>query len=79
MLDHLSLGMRDLRQALAFFDATFAPLGFRRQHDNAKEASYGPGSNRTFWLYPIAANEPAAAARMHIAFAATSRAAVDSA
>jgi catechol 2,3-dioxygenase-like lactoylglutathione lyase family enzyme len=79
MLDHLSLGVRDLRQALAFFDATFAPLGFRRQHDNATEASYGPGSDRTFWLYPIASSEPLAAAGMHVAFAAPSRKAVDAA
>ena len=79
MLDHLSLGVRDLHKALAFFDATFAPLGFRRQHDNANEASYGPGKDRTFWLYPIAPGEPATAAGMHIAFAAPSRAAVDAA
>ena len=75
MLDHLSLGVRDLGKAIAFFDATFAPLGYRRQHDNAKEASYGPGSDRTFWLYPIAANEAVEAAGMHVAFAAPSRAA----
>jgi catechol 2,3-dioxygenase-like lactoylglutathione lyase family enzyme len=79
MLDHLSLGVRDLGQALKFFDATFAPLGYRRQHDNAKEASYGPGSDRTFWLYPIAPGEPSSAAGMHIAFAAPTRAAVDAA
>jgi catechol 2,3-dioxygenase-like lactoylglutathione lyase family enzyme len=79
MLDHLSLGVRDLRQALAFFDATFAPLGYRRQHDNAKEASYGPGSARTFWLYPIGAGEAPSAAGMHVAFAAPSRPAVDAA
>ena len=79
MLDHLSLGVRDLGQALKFFDATFAPLGYRRQHDNAKEASYGPGSDRTFWLYPIAPGEPPSAAGMHIAFAAPTRAALDAA
>ncbi len=79
MLDHLSLGVRDLSKAIAFFDATFAPLGYRRQHDNAKEASYGPGSDRTFWLYPIAANEASSAAGMHVAFAAPSRAGVDAA
>ncbi|HEX3065379.1 MAG TPA: VOC family protein [Dongiaceae bacterium] len=79
MLDHLSLGVRDLGRALAFFDATFAPLGFRRQHDNANEASYGPGSDRTFWLYPIAAGEQSSAAGMHVAFAAPNRKAVDAA
>jgi len=79
MLDHLSLGVRDLAKALKFFDATFAPLGYRRQHDNAKEAAYGPGSDRTFWLYPIGSDEPSTCAGMHIAFAAPSRAAVDAA
>ena len=79
MLDHLSLGVRDLRQALVFFDATFAPLGYLRQHDNATEASYGPGTDRTFWLYPIGAGEPSSAAGMHVAFAAPSRPAVDAA
>ena len=77
MLDHLSLGVRDLGKAIAFFDATFAPLGYRRQHNNAKEASYGPGTDRTFWLYPIAANAASSAAGMHVAFAAASRHAVD--
>ena len=79
MIDHLSLGVRDLRQALTFFDATFAPLGFKRQHDNASEASYGPGSDRTFWLYPVTSGEPLAAAGMHVAFAAPNRPAVDAA
>ncbi len=79
MLDHLSLGVRDLKQASKFFDATFAPLGYHRQHDNTQEAAYGPGSDRTFWLYAIGAGEPASAAGMHVAFAAPSRTAVDAA
>jgi catechol 2,3-dioxygenase-like lactoylglutathione lyase family enzyme len=79
MLDHLSLGVRDLAKALTFFDAIFAPLGYRRQHDNAQEASCGPGSDRTFWLYPIAVGEPSSAADIHVAFAAPTRAAVDAA
>jgi catechol 2,3-dioxygenase-like lactoylglutathione lyase family enzyme len=79
MLDHLSLGVCNLGRALEFFDATFAPLGYRRQHATSEEASYGPGSDKTFWLYPIAAGTPAAAAGMHVAFAAATREAVDAA
>lgn len=77
MIDHLSLGATDLGKSVDFYRKTFAPLGFELQHETATEASFGPGSDRSFWLYPAAAVQPIAG--MHIAFAAATKQAVDDA
>ncbi len=77
MIDHLSLGATDLTRSISFYRQLFEPLGIALQHQNEKEAAFGPGTDRTFWLYPAAA--PVAAGGTHIAFAARSRDAVDAA
>lgn len=75
MIDHLSIGTSDLRRAIRFYEPTFTSLGIALQHQTDAEVSFGPGSDRTFWLYPSAAAAPMPG--MHIAFAAPSREAVD--
>jgi catechol 2,3-dioxygenase-like lactoylglutathione lyase family enzyme len=77
MIDHLSIGASDLARSVAFYRKTFLPLGFALQHETAAEASFGPGTDRTFWLYT--AREARALEGMHIAFAAPSTTAVDQA
>jgi catechol 2,3-dioxygenase-like lactoylglutathione lyase family enzyme len=79
MLDHLSLGVTDLTRALRFYDAAFAPLGYKRQLANEREAAYGPQGAPTFWLYPVKAGESVVGAGTHIALSAASRAAVEAA
>lgn len=76
MFNHLSFGVTDLDRATGFYDGVLGTLGYRRNHSNDKEAAYGPAGALLFWLYP--AVEPIVAApRMHLAFDAPSRAAVE--
>lgn len=77
MIDHLSLGATNLAHSVRFYRDLFAPLGYALQHANDEEASFGPGTDRTFWLYPAADSVPSKG--MHVAFAAKSKAAVDAA
>jgi len=79
MFDHLSLGVRDLEAAGAFYDAVFAPLGAAKSLSKPTEMAYGPGGRTSlFWLYPVS-GEQVAGLGAHIAFTADSRAAVDAA
>lgn len=78
MFDHMSIGVRDLTAAGAFYDAVFAPLGHTKTHAQANEIAYGPAGARLFYLYP-AAGDRVAGQGTHIAFRAEDRAAVDAA
>ena len=46
MLGHLSLGVADLNQTTAFYDATLAPIGFVRVWTSVKGVGYGPPGPR---------------------------------
>ena len=77
MFDHLSVGVRDLTQARAFYDAFLEPLGHAATHASAAELGYGPGGvGAQLYLYPVAGAQVAGLGT-HIAFSADSRAAVD--
>jgi len=79
MFDHLSVGVRDLSAARAFYDAFFAPLGHANSWATDIELAYGPGGeSRQFYLYPVSGAQVAGMGT-HIAFSADSRAAVDAA
>ena len=79
MFDHLSVGVRDLSRARAFYDALLAPLGHAPAHETAAELAYGPGGmGAQFYLYPVDGRQVAGLGT-HIAFSAISRAAVDQA
>ncbi len=41
MIDHLSLGVRDVARAKRFYDAVLAPLGYRRLSEDASSLGYG--------------------------------------
>lgn len=77
MLDHISLGVRDVARARRFYDAALKPLGYERR--SADDASLGYGRDSTvLWLLatprPVPADEGSG---LHLAFVAPSRAAVD--
>lgn len=79
MFDHLSLGVADLPRSLAFYDAVFAPLGFRRCFALPHIAAYGPSQRPMFWIahkaeFPTPV-QPASG--FHLALQAESRQAVD--
>ena len=77
MIDHVSVGVRDLERAKAFYDALLAPLGYARVWDTEDGAGYGPPTvnNEPFAVKhdPDRTNVPQ---RFHLAFTAHSRQAV---
>ena len=76
MIDHLSLGVRDLIAAKAFYDAFLEPLGHKAATNTEAELSYGPsGVQPQFFLYPVKAGEIAVGSRTHVAFTAPTEAA----
>jgi catechol 2,3-dioxygenase-like lactoylglutathione lyase family enzyme len=74
VIDHLSIQCADLEASLAFYDTVLEPLGGRRLMQAASGA-YGYGVDfPSFWLGPVTTGGEAREA--HIAFRASSRAAV---
>jgi catechol 2,3-dioxygenase-like lactoylglutathione lyase family enzyme len=75
VIDHMSIGVSDLRASRRFYLAALAPLGFVEQgewSDEASEVLFGPGDNEDFAIstaYPPNGG--------HVAFAADSRDQVD--
>lgn len=77
MLDHISIGVRDLARAGAFYDAALAPLGYSRRYGDP--SSLGYGAERTaLWIgatpSPVSADPKSG---LHFCFAAPTRASVD--
>ncbi|QYU69807.1 hypothetical protein J4558_06680 [Leptolyngbya sp. 15MV] len=73
MLDHVSIGVRDVARAKAFYDAALAPLGYACL--SADDASLGYGKDAVaFWIIrsdrPV---PPDMASGLHVCFAAPSR------
>jgi catechol 2,3-dioxygenase-like lactoylglutathione lyase family enzyme len=76
VIDHMSIGVSDLRASRRFYLAALAPLGFVEQgswSEDAREASFGPDDLDDF---AISTHYPATAGG-HVAFAADSREQVD--
>ncbi len=80
MIDHISVGVRDLARSRNFYDAVLPTLGYRRVWEVEGGFGYGPTDDTPhFWInMPLDEGRPAGAGNgSHIAFTATSRAAVD--
>jgi catechol 2,3-dioxygenase-like lactoylglutathione lyase family enzyme len=77
MIDHVSIGVRDVGKAGRFYDATLAPLGYKRLYDGAEALGYGAESPM-LWVMkaerPVPVDE---ASGLHFCLEAASRAAVD--
>jgi len=76
VIDHLSIGVTDVRASRRFYLAALAPLGFVEQgswSEGAEETAFGPDGLDDF---AISAKYPATAGA-HVAFAADSREQVD--
>jgi catechol 2,3-dioxygenase-like lactoylglutathione lyase family enzyme len=77
MLDHVSIGVRDVAASKRFYDAALAPLGYRCLTSGADHAGYGRDTP-VFWLGASEAPVPAnPRSGLHFCFAAESRRAVD--
>jgi predicted lactoylglutathione lyase len=80
VLDHVSIPVRNLERAAAFYDAVLAPLGLVRRKVVSRAIGYGPSAQRApgFWLLvrrEIGAAE--AGVGFHVSFSASTREAVD--
>ena len=77
MLNHVSIGVRDIARAKRFYDAALAPLGYDCLSASDGSLGYGRGQV-ALWIgraeRPVAADP---ASGLHFCFDAPSRAAVD--
>ena len=73
MLDHVSIGVRDLARTKRFYDAALAPLGYRCLRDSEEMLGYG-GETVTFSIGPAERPVPAdKASGLHFCFTAPGR------
>ncbi|MEO1790645.1 MAG: VOC family protein [Cyanobacteria bacterium J06629_19] len=84
MFDHLSIGVSDLAQSLAFYDAALKPLGINQMFAMSDRgiAAYIGADQISFWLYSKGAEKAAlgefpSPPRFHLAFRSADRASVD--
>jgi catechol 2,3-dioxygenase-like lactoylglutathione lyase family enzyme len=74
MLDHVTIGITDVKRSKQFYDRALRPLGITRLYAEGEwAAGYGVGPKAFFWIG--LKTEPQTGA--HIAFAAPDRATVD--
>jgi catechol 2,3-dioxygenase-like lactoylglutathione lyase family enzyme len=74
VIDHVTIGVSDFARSLAFYDAVLPFVGIERLYaEGDLFAGYGIGEKALFWI----GGKPGPITGMHIAFAATDRAAVD--
>ncbi|MFI4986522.1 MAG: VOC family protein [Alphaproteobacteria bacterium] len=77
MIDHVSLGVKDIAKAKAFYDAALSALGYKCLSEGPGYMGYGDSAPR---LWVAAAERPVPAddkSGLHLSFTAASRAAVD--
>jgi catechol 2,3-dioxygenase-like lactoylglutathione lyase family enzyme len=81
MLDHLTIGVGDMDASVAFYDAALAPLGLKRLVEFV-DTEFGEGGPRVigygaerpfFWIV----GAECTSGKMHVAFQAKDRAAVE--
>jgi catechol 2,3-dioxygenase-like lactoylglutathione lyase family enzyme len=79
VLDHISLGVRDLARAAAFYDAVLAPLDYVRLWANDHAVGFGTrgAKDEPFALFGVPDAARAPGTGFHVALTATSRSAVD--
>lgn len=73
MIDHLTLKVRSMATARAFYTAALAPLGYEILMEFEGSLGLGAGGKPDLWLV----EDPANARPTHLAFTAPTRKAVD--
>jgi len=82
-IDHVSVGVTNMKRAKAFYDAVLAPLGMKPIYPveirgQLLGVGYGEAQQPTFWIQLPINGQPASMGNgVHIAFRAASRAQVD--
>jgi catechol 2,3-dioxygenase-like lactoylglutathione lyase family enzyme len=77
MLHHISFGVQDLILSGAFYDAALGALGFRRAFEDETAVGYGLADGEDDFCLKLRPDAAASGPGFHLAFAASSRAAVD--
>ena len=77
MLNHVSIGVRDIARTRRFYDATLAPLGYKAL--SASDTSLGYGKDAVvLWIAPTGSPVPAdEKPGLHFCFDAPTRKSVD--
>jgi catechol 2,3-dioxygenase-like lactoylglutathione lyase family enzyme len=77
MLDHISIGVRDLARTKRFYDAALKPLGYSCLSESESSLGYGAEAVQ-FWISaverPVPADEKSG---LHVCFSARTRGSVD--
>lgn len=73
MIDHTGINVTKIGRAKAFYRAALAPLGYAILMEEEQFAGLGVAPKLDFWIGEGVPNEP----RVHVAFRADTRAAVD--
>jgi catechol 2,3-dioxygenase-like lactoylglutathione lyase family enzyme len=76
MIDHVSISVRDLAKAAAFYDAVLAPLGMAQVRDRGTRIGYGK-TYPEFWINARPDRAQAPDTGLHICLRAISTQAVD--
>jgi catechol 2,3-dioxygenase-like lactoylglutathione lyase family enzyme len=77
MLNHVSIGVRDIGKAQKFYDAALTPLGYRRLSSNSDSLGYGKDAV-AFWILGVKAPVPPdMESGLHFCFGAPERKSVD--
>ncbi|MBO0709893.1 MAG: VOC family protein [Acetobacteraceae bacterium] len=73
MLDHVTIGVRDIARSKEFYDRALRPLGIERLYaDGPTAAGYGVGEKAFFWI----GQKDVLQTGVHVAFACKDRIAV---
>jgi catechol 2,3-dioxygenase-like lactoylglutathione lyase family enzyme len=76
VIDHVSIAVRDLARAAAFYDAVLATLGLRRRKERPGSIGWGPdaGAPPVFWIHERGGADAARPGLgLHVSFRARSR------
>jgi catechol 2,3-dioxygenase-like lactoylglutathione lyase family enzyme len=77
MINHISIGARDLASAKRFYDAALKPLGYKCLSESAGSLGYGSDAP-VFWIYQAEHPVPTdAGSGLHFCFDAPTRKGVD--
>ena len=77
MIDHVSIGVRDIARSKSFYDAVLEPLGYRCLREAAGSLGYGR-ETAVFWVSPAERPVPADdQSGLHFCFSAPTRDSVD--
>jgi catechol 2,3-dioxygenase-like lactoylglutathione lyase family enzyme len=77
MLHHISFGVRDLALSGAFYDAALGALGFRRVFEDDEVIGYGVEDDKDLLCLKLRPDATPPGDGFHMAFSASTRAAVD--